>query len=119
MFESAAPLRTEFGELETALADPAVHADLARARKVGRRYAELIPIVKALDEYDRISDDLAAARELAEEDASLAAEAVELEAQLEPITETLIWLRRLDGDPAQAWFRDRLRTQAANLVATP
>lgn len=39
--------------------------------------------------------------------------------QLEPITETLIWLRRLDGDPAQAWFRDRLRTQAANLVATP
>ncbi|HEY6663519.1 MAG TPA: peptide chain release factor 1 [Propionibacteriaceae bacterium] len=89
MFESAAPLRAEFGELETALADPAVHADLARARKVGRRYAELMPIVKALDEYDRISDDLAAARELAGEDASLAAEAVELEAQLEPITERL------------------------------
>jgi len=89
MFESAAPLRAEFGELETALADPAVHADLARARKVGRRYAELMPIVKALDEYDRISDDLAAARELAEEDSSLAAEAVELEAQLEPITERL------------------------------
>ena len=41
MFESAAPLRAEFQELETALADPAVHADLARARKVGRRYAEL------------------------------------------------------------------------------
>jgi peptide chain release factor 1 len=40
MFESAAPLRAEFGELEAALADPAVHADLARARKVGRRYAE-------------------------------------------------------------------------------
>ena len=89
MFESAAPLRAEFGELETALADPAVHADLARARKVGRRYAELMPIVKALGEYDRISDDLAAARELAEEDASLAAEAVELEAQLQPITERL------------------------------
>jgi peptide chain release factor 1 len=89
MFESAAPLRAEFGELETALADPAVHADLARARKVGRRYAELMQIVKALDEYDRISDDLAAARELAGEDASLAAEAVELEAQLEPITERL------------------------------
>jgi peptide chain release factor 1 len=48
-----------------------------------------MPIVKALDEYDRISDDLAAARELAEEDASLAAEAVELEAQLQPITERL------------------------------
>ena len=88
MFESAAPLRAEFGELEAALADPAVHADLGRARKVGRRYAELVPIVKALDEYERISDDLAAARELAE-DASLAAEAAELEAQLGPITERL------------------------------
>jgi DNA-binding transcriptional LysR family regulator len=39
--------------------------------------------------------------------------------QLEPITETLIWLRRLDRDPAQAWFRGRLRAQAAKLVATP
>ena len=50
MFESAAPL-VLFQELETALADPAVHADLARARKVGRRYAELMPIIKALDEH--------------------------------------------------------------------
>ena len=49
MFESTAPLRAEFPELETALADPAVHADLVRARKVGRRYAELMPIMKALD----------------------------------------------------------------------
>jgi peptide chain release factor 1 len=89
MLESAAPLRAEFSQLEAALADPAVHADLARARKVGRRYAELTPIVKALDEYERITDDLAAAKELAEEDPSLAAEAVELEAQLGPITERL------------------------------
>ena len=74
MFESAAPLRAEFQELETALADPAVHADLARARTVGRRYAELLPIIKALDEYARLSDDLEAATELAEEDASLATE---------------------------------------------
>ena len=61
MFESAAPLRAEFRELEAALADPAVHADLARARKVGRRYAELAPVVKALDEYERLTDDIAAA----------------------------------------------------------
>jgi peptide chain release factor 1 len=89
MFESAAPLRAEFAELETALGDPAVHADLVRARRVGRRYAELMPIVKALDEYDRITDDLAAARELSEEDSSLAVEAAELEARLGPITERL------------------------------
>ena len=49
-----------FQELETALGDPAVHADLARARKVGRRYAELTPIIKALDEYARLTDDLEA-----------------------------------------------------------
>ena len=72
MFESAAPLRAEFQELETALADPAVHADLARARTVGRRYAELLPIIKALDEYARLTGDLEAARELAEDDPSLA-----------------------------------------------
>ena len=52
-----------------------MHADLARARKVGRRYAELTPIVKALTEYDRLTDDLAAARELAGEDPSFAEEA--------------------------------------------
>ena len=92
MFESAAPLRAEFQELEAALADPAVHADIARVRKVGRRYAELMPIVKALDEYDRITDDLAAAKELAQEDQSLAAEAVDLEAQLVLVTERLMQL---------------------------
>jgi peptide chain release factor 1 len=89
MFESAAPIRAEFGELETALADPAVHADLARARKVGRRYAELLPIVKALDEYDRLTDDLEAAKELSEEDPSLAEEAAELQTQLSVVTERL------------------------------
>ncbi len=39
--------------------------------------------------------------------------------QLQPISETLFWLRRMDGDPAQAWFRDQLRAQAAKLIATP
>ena len=75
----AAPCGTEFAELERALSDPAVHADLAQARQVGRRYAELTPIVKALAEYDRLTDDLAAARELAADDAAFAAEATELE----------------------------------------
>jgi peptide chain release factor 1 len=88
-FESAQSLRAEFAELETALADPAVHADLARARKVGRRYAELTPIVKALTEYESLTDDLSAARELAVEDPTFAEEAAELEARLGPVTERL------------------------------
>ena len=88
-FEAAEGLRAEFADLEAALADPAVHADLARARKVGRRYAELTPIVKALTEYDSLTDDLAAARELATEDPAFAEEAEELEARLGPVTERL------------------------------
>jgi peptide chain release factor 1 len=88
-FASAQGLRDEFAELEAALSDPAVHADLSRARRVGRRYAELTPIVKALAEYDSLTDDLAAARELATEDPDFAAEATELERRLGPVTDRL------------------------------
>ena len=48
-----------------------------------------MPIVKTLDEYDRLTDDLEAAKELAAEDESLAAEAAELAAQLGPVTDRL------------------------------
>ncbi|HWI00667.1 MAG TPA: peptide chain release factor 1 [Propionibacteriaceae bacterium] len=89
MFEAAAPLRDEFATLEAALSDPETHADLARARKVGRRYAELTPIVRGMDEYERTAADLAAAKELAEVDDSFAVEAVELTERLAAITERL------------------------------
>ena len=85
MFESAEYLRDEFAELEAALSDPSVHADLVRARRVGRRYAELTPIVKALEEYHLLTDDLAAAQELAADDATFAAEATDLETRLIPV----------------------------------
>ena len=62
MFEAAETLRAEFADLERTLADPATHADLALARRTGRRYAELTPIVKGLAEYDQLTDDLDAAR---------------------------------------------------------
>ena len=41
-----AGLLAEHAELETALADPAVHADQSRARRLGRRYAQLAPVVQ-------------------------------------------------------------------------
>jgi peptide chain release factor 1 len=68
-------LRAEYADVERALADPAVHADQAQARKLGRRFAELAPIVAIASELDVAHDDLAAAHELAGEDASFAAEA--------------------------------------------
>src|SRR5918998_1063326 len=89
MFAGAEPLREEFAALEAALADPEIHADLARARKVGRRYAELIPIVRGMDEYERTAADLAAARELAEVDDTFAVEAAELSERLGVVTERL------------------------------
>src|SRR3954469_10250258 len=48
-----AGLLAEHASLEKELADPAVHADQSRARRLGRRYAQLAPLVetaRALDE---------------------------------------------------------------------
>ncbi len=92
MFEATESMRAEFAELERQLADPATHADMAKAKKIGRRYAELTPIVKGLDEHDRLADDLEAARELATDDPDFAAEAERLEARLGEVTGRLTTL---------------------------
>ncbi|MGH3025456.1 MAG: PCRF domain-containing protein, partial [Gaiellaceae bacterium] len=71
-------LLAEYADVEVALSDPAVHADQNRARTLGRRFAELAPIVAASRELDAVHGDLSAAQELATEDASFAAEAAKL-----------------------------------------
>ncbi|PXY20970.1 peptide chain release factor 1 [Prauserella muralis] len=91
-------LREEYAELEEQLADPAVHADQARARKLGRRYAELAPVVKTLTELEGARSDLAAARELATEDPGFAAEADEIAARL-PALEARLTELLLPRDP--------------------
>ncbi len=68
-------LLDEYAELERQLADPAIHADQAAARKVGRRFAELTPIYKTANELAAAKADLVAARELAAEDPAFAQEA--------------------------------------------
>jgi peptide chain release factor 1 len=75
-------LLAEYGEVEKALADPAVHADQGQARKLGRRFAELSPIVTTANELDTARDDLLTANELAAEDSSFAAEATALTARI-------------------------------------
>src|SRR5258708_31252151 len=84
-----ADLLAEYAELERRLADPAIHADQNAARKVGRRFAELTPIHKAVAELDRARSDLSAARELAGEDPGFAAEADELAIRIPVIEERL------------------------------
>jgi peptide chain release factor 1 len=66
-----------------------VHADQDRARKLGRRYSELTPVVKTLRELESARDDLAAAKELAAEDSTFAAEAEELSKRIPELEERL------------------------------
>ena len=74
-------LRAEYAAVEKELADPAVHADQSAARRLGRRFARLAPVVAVADELDAAREDLATARELATEDASFADEAETLQAR--------------------------------------
>src|SRR3978361_1716921 len=75
---NVAQLLAEYEQTEAALSDPAVHADQVIARRLGRRFAQLAPIVSTAKELDRTRADEQAARELAGEDASFAAEATQL-----------------------------------------
>ncbi|MDR0782227.1 MAG: peptide chain release factor 1 [Propionibacteriaceae bacterium] len=79
----------EYLDLETQLSDPAVHADANLSRRLGRRYAELAPIVRGLAEKTQLTADLETALELASEDPSFADEAVQLAAALAQVDERL------------------------------
>ncbi|HVV75375.1 MAG TPA: peptide chain release factor 1 [Mycobacteriales bacterium] len=89
MFEQVQELVAEHADLESQLADPQIHADQGKARSVGRRYAELGPIVAKYLDWQRAGDDLAAAKELADEDASFRAEIPELEASVSRLTDEM------------------------------
>ncbi|GAA1056342.1 peptide chain release factor 1 [Agromyces luteolus] len=92
MFESVQALIAEHASLQDELADPALHADAARAKRVNRRYAELSRIVAAHDAWRQAQEDLEAARELAREDEAFAEEVPGLE---EHLAESQEKLRRL------------------------
>lgn len=89
MSDPVQPLLDEHAQLQRELADPAVHADAGKARKLGRRYSELNSIVEAHQRVERLSDDLETARELASMDPEFAAEAEPLENDLSAAKEAL------------------------------
>jgi peptide chain release factor 1 len=89
VFDAIDEMLVEHADLEKQLADPSVHSDQTRARKLGKRYAELTPIVEAFRAYQRLGEDLGTARELVEEDPSFADEVVTLEGQRAELTERL------------------------------
>jgi len=78
MFESVEGLVAEYADLEAQLADPAVHTDQSRSRKLGRRYAELRPVITTYRAWRQAGDDAAAARELGADDPAFRAEAESL-----------------------------------------
>jgi protein subunit release factor A len=84
-----AAMLAEHSEIERELADPAVHADQARARTLGRRYAELNQIVEVAHDLAATRDDWGAAKELASDDAGFAAEAEVLQARELELAERL------------------------------
>jgi peptide chain release factor 1 len=89
MFDQVEVLVDEYVDLERQLADPAVHADQSKARSLGRRYAELGPIVTTYQRWRSLSDDVAAARELEGEDSGFADEAKRIDAELASVAEQL------------------------------
>ncbi|AEA23905.1 peptide chain release factor 1 [Pseudonocardia benzenivorans] len=99
--QTADALLAEHADLELMLADPAVHADPARARRLGRRYAEIGPVVAVAKELASVRDDLAAARELAADDPTFGAEADDLAARV-PALEARLAELLVPRDPHDA-----------------
>jgi peptide chain release factor 1 len=92
----------EHAGIEARLAEPEIHADQALARRLGRRYAELAPVVTTAGELDAAEADLADAREFAREDPAFAAEADEIAARVATLrtklAELLVPRDPQDGD---------------------
>jgi peptide chain release factor 1 len=82
----AAELVNEYADLERQLADPAIHSDVDRARNLGRRYAELGPIVETVRALETAQADRMTARELAAEDPAFATEAEELAGRIDELS---------------------------------
>jgi peptide chain release factor 1 len=99
MFEAVESWVVEHAELERQLADPTLHADPQRAKRVGQRYARVRAVVESYRAWQRAGDDAEAARELAAEDPAFAAEAERLDSARADLEERLRHLL-LPRDPS-------------------
>jgi peptide chain release factor 1 len=78
-------LVAEHADLERQLSDPELHSNPANARRVGRRFSQLAPIVATHRKLTVARGDLDTARELAVDDASFADEVTELETRVDEL----------------------------------
>ena len=88
-FPKAEELLKEYDEIEKQMADPSIHSDQGKARQLGKRYAQLGPVIAGYRAWKSASDDLAAAKEMAAEDESFASELPAMEVSLANAEEKL------------------------------
>ena len=88
-FASAHEMVREYKELEKQMADPFIHEDQGKARQLGRRYAQLGPVVAGFNAWKSAADDLEAAKEMAAEDPSFASEIPAMEESVEAAADKL------------------------------
>ena len=88
-FASAHEMVREYQELEKQMADPSIHEDQGKARQLGRRYAQLGPVVAGFNAWKSAADDLEAAKEMALEDPSFASEIPAMEESVETAADKL------------------------------
>ena len=79
----------EYQGLEMQLSDPELHNDPSAARKVGKRFSELQPIIQTYDRLQQAREDHEAAQEMASEDKEFADEAKRLEQEIPELEEKL------------------------------
>ena len=89
IFESVKTLLVEHADLQEQLADPELHSNPAKSKKVNRRYAELSRIVDAYNRWIALTDDFEAATEMAADDASIAEELPNIKTELDVMEERL------------------------------
>ena len=88
-FGTIPALLAEYEQLEKDLADPGIHSDQGKARQLGKRYAQLGPVIGGYRAYKSAEDDLAAAKELAEVDPAFAEEIPALQATFDAAGEKM------------------------------
>lgn len=106
MLERLSGLEAEYENVLNELSDPVVQGDSAKLRTVGQRFKQLEPLVMKTREYRRTLEDLATAKEMADESdgadrEAMRAECSELEARI-PIIEEELKVLLLPPDPNDA-----------------
>jgi peptide chain release factor 1 len=101
-FNKVEAMVTELDELEVKLSDPATHSNPNEARRIGKRHAELKPVVAKYRQWLQLREDEIAARDMGDEDAAFLAEAEEMviarDVAAEKLQEMLIPRDPMDGN---------------------